>query len=309
MNIFNLNPASPVLFWAEILGLLAIGSALVWFLYDAPTEIGIGNFKKFSQPFIENEKDLAGGLGWEFRTWVIVRVAGAVVGILVGIWSGVVVAILGLGAMGILGLPWVLKAVSEKNKLKLERVLVDSVRKLRDAMEANTAFDQALRDLAENPPDELAYMLAPLKGDSLIADGLVEANKRARSSLASLIIVVFLISRTRNQEALKNILSDFLIPVCSSALAIGEEASVTSSQQRTIIYIMVGIMGGAFLWVSGVTSMHEFYTNIAGQITLIVIGAMFMGLVYAVNKLMKSPDWTKWDISSMKKVFEGTGIV
>jgi hypothetical protein len=171
-----------------------------------------------------------------------------------------------------------------------------------------SVFDQALRDIAENASGDLGRVLQPLLGDSAIAQALVEVDRRARSPLASMICVSFMVSRTRNQAALVQVLSNSLLPAAEAALMIETEGEVTAAQQRTIIYIMLLIEVGSLWYISSVPTFHAYYSNVLGQLTLVVIALMFMGLIALVGRILRRPAWTRWDVDRLRREFEATGL-
>ena len=302
------SPPSPVQFFGEVMTLLVLGCGAAYAVGGNDTAKLSRAARGILEPFLERERDLAAGLGWSVRGWASARVAAILAGFLLGLSTGIPVAIVGGVMAGALAYPWTLAARAEKRRLRTERAFVAVVREVRDRMLANTAFDQALRDIAETSTDELRAVLEPLVGDRPMAEALVEVEKRARSPLATMICVALMLCRTRNQAALVNLLSDTLLPTATSALAIETEAEVTAAQQRTIVYIMLLIEAGSLWYVSSVPTFHQYYTDLLGQLTLVLIALMFLGLTWLVGRIMKRPEWTRWDVDRLRREFEGSGL-
>jgi hypothetical protein len=308
MLAISFAPPTPFQFFAEVMLLLLLGCAAAFVVAGVDADaLAVGPRRRL-EPFLDRERDLAGGLGWSYRMWAWARVSAVLAGFLIGLSTGIPIAVLGGVLAGLFAFPWALSARAERRRLRTERVFVGVVREVRDRMLANTAFDQALRDIAESASGELRDVLAPLVGDAPMAEALVEVERRARSPLATMICVAFMLSRTRNQSALIDLLSGTLLPTASAALAIETEADVTAAQQRTIIYIMLLIEGGSLWYVSSVPTFHQYYANLIGQLTLVVIAGMFLGLIWIVGRLMKRPEWTRWDMDALRREFEASGL-
>ncbi|MHB8507144.1 MAG: type II secretion system F family protein [Candidatus Dormibacteria bacterium] len=303
-----LAPPTPLQFFAEVMLLLVLGCAAFWVVAGVDGLALAGGIRRRAEPFRERERDVAAGLGWSARTWAWARVAAVGAGILAGLSTGIPIAVVGGLLGGLFAFPWALAARAERRRLRTERAFVAMVREVRDRMLANTAFDQALRDIADTAPAELREVLSPLAGDAPMAEALVEVERRARSPLATMICLAFMLSRTRNQAALVDLLSDTLLPAATAALGIETEADVTATQQRTIVYIMLLIEGGSLWYVSSVPTFHQFYANVLGQLTLVVIAVMFLGLTWVVGRMLRRPAWTRWDMESVRGEFEGAGL-
>jgi hypothetical protein len=299
---------SPILLFTEVMLLLTLGAAGFWLASGGDLARPFATMHARVVPAVERQRDVAAALGWSVSTWITARVLAVLAGLFAGASTGIPVAVFGGLVAGMFGFPWVMAARGERRRLRTERSFVAMVREVRDRMVANTAFDQALRDVAENASGDLGRVLQPLLGDSAIAQALVEVDRRARSPLASMICVSFMVSRTRNQAALVNVLSNSLLPAAEAALMIETEGEVTAAQQRTIIYIMLLIEVGSLWYISTVPTFHAYYSNVLGQLTLVVIAVMFMGLIALVGRIMRRPAWTRWDVDRLRREFEAAGL-
>jgi len=303
-----LGPPSPLLFFVEVLLLLSLGTAALVVVSGADAGGIVRSPTHYFEPFLDRERDLAAGLGWQSSTWLAARTAFALAGLLIGVSTGIPVAVFGGLVAGIFAFPWAVAARAEKRRLRTERAFVAMVREIRDRMLANTAFDQALRDIAESVGGELGHHLAPLVGDRPIAEALVEVERRARSPLASQICTVFILARTRNQAALVRLLTDTVLPAANAALLIQTEGEVTLAQQRTVTYIMLLIEAVSLWYVTTVPSFHDYYASFLGQLTLVAIALLFLGLVWSVGLILKRPQWTRWDLQRLRREFEAAGL-
>jgi len=287
-----LGPPSPLLFFVEVLLLLSLGTAALVVVSGADAGGIVRSPTHYFEPFLDRERDLAAGLGWQSSTWLAARTAFALAGLLIGVSTGIPVAVFGGLVAGIFAFPWAVAARAEKRRLRTERAFVAMVREIRDRMLANTAFDQALRDIAESVGGELGHHLAPL----------------VRSPLASQICTVFILARTRNQAALVRLLTDTVLPAANAALLIQTEGEVTLAQQRTVTYIMLLIEAVSLWYVTTVPSFHDYYASFLGQLTLVAIALLFLGLVWSVGLILKRPQWTRWDLQRLRREFEAAGL-
>lgn len=294
----------PLVFAAEIVLVLALSAAAGLFLFGAP----IGNTRRWrarSRPYLERQKDLAQSLGLRVRTWLLLRFLCGVAGLLAGVVTGIPVLTAGGAALGIFGLPWLLAGRAAKRNLSMERALSGLVIEIRDLMQqSNLALDRALREAARGPAPELRHVLAPLAGDEPVAASLVEVARRARSPLADLVITALLIARTHNPMALVRVIDEVLRPLLDVSVEVQQENHATVAQQRAAALAIGVIMSLLFVAVMRVPSMQAFYGSAPGQIVLLAVFAMYLGLVWVIGQVARPLRWVAWDMEAVRRETE-----
>src|SRR5207253_10754261 len=58
------------------------------------------------EPLLDRERYVASGLGWSLKVWLTIRLGAFALGMAIGTLIGTPVVILGLGVVGLLGVPW-----------------------------------------------------------------------------------------------------------------------------------------------------------------------------------------------------------
>jgi hypothetical protein len=293
--------SGPLVFLVEILLVLALAGLAASIYLGAPgPELGI-RLRGIVRPYLERQRDIAQGLGLSFRSWLALRLVAAGTGLGLGSLTGIpTVAAGGLG-LGLLGLPWLLAGRAAHRRLRMERALAGLLVELRNLMQlSNLALDRALREAARNPAPELTLILAPLAGDEPIGESLTEIARRARSPLADLIVSSLLIARTHNPLALVKVIDEVLIPVLGVTVEVQEENHATVAQQRAASIAIGVIMLVLFAAVVHVPSLHAFYDSAAGQLVLLVVVAMYLGLVWLIGHVTRPVRWVEWDVDAVR---------
>ena len=255
--------------------------------------------------YFERQKDLAQSLGLRVRTWLLLRSLSGTAGLLAGVVTGIPVLTAGGAALGLFGLPWLLGGRAAKRKLSMERALSGLVIEIRDLMQqSNLALDRALREAARGPAPELRFVLAPLAGDEPVADSLQEVARRARSPLADLVITALLIARTHNPMALVQVIDDVLRPLLDVSVEVQQENHATVAQQRAAALAIGVIMSLLFAAVMRVPSMQAFYGSAPGQVVLLAVFAMYLGLVWVIGQVARPLRWVAWDMEAVRRETE-----
>jgi hypothetical protein len=293
--------SGPLVFAVEIVLLLALAAVAAAVFLGAPgAEVG-PRLRRVVRPYLERQRDIAQGLGISFRGWLLLRAGAAAAGLALGALTGIPTVTVGGLGLGLLGLPWLLAGRAAQRRLRMERAFSGLLVELRNLMQlSNLALDRALREAARNPAPELAHILAPMAGDEPIGNSLTEIARRARSPLADLIVSSLLIARTHNPRALVRVIDEVLIPVLDVTVAVQEENHATVAQQRAASIAIGVIMLVLFAAVVHVPSLHAFYDSPSGQVVLLTVAAMYLGLVWLIGHVTRPVRWVEWDVEAVR---------
>ena len=295
----------PLVFAAEIVLVFALSAAAAALFLDVPIGGPRSRGRVLARRYMEGQRDLAQRLGLRLLAWLMIRGAAAATGLGAGALTGVPTLALGGAALGLFGLPWLLAGRAAKRRLDMERALAGLVVEVRSLMQqSNLALDRALREAARNPAPVLRSALAPLAGDEPVTDGLAQVAKRARSPLADFVVTALLIARTHNPQALVRVTDEVLRPVLEVSVEVQEENHATVSQQRAAALAIGVIMGLLFAAVMRVPSMHAFYESGTGQLVLLAVLGMYLGLVWVIGQVARPLRWTEWDIEAVRRETE-----
>lgn len=296
---------SPLFFLVEIFLVLALAAVAASVYLGAPgPELGV-LLQGSVRPYLERQRDIAQGLGLSFRAWLALRVIGAGAGLAAGALTGIPTVAAGGFGLGLLGLPWLLAGRAAQRRLRMERALSGLLVELRNLMQlSNLSLDRALREAARNPSPELAPILAPLAGDEPVGESLSEIARRARSPLADLVVSSLLIARTHNPLALVKVIDEVLIPVLGVTVEVQEENHATVAQQRAASVAIGVIMLVLFAAVVHVPSLRAFYDSPAGQLVLLLVAAMYLGLVWLIGHVTRPVRWVEWDVDALRRETE-----
>jgi hypothetical protein len=299
------DPVPPLVFAAEIVLVLALAAGAAALLVGVPLEPTRRRGRELLLPFLERQRDLAQSLGLRLRSWLLLRLLCTVAGLAAGALTGVPTLTLGATALGLFGLPWLLAGRAARRRLTMERALAGLVAEVRDLMrQSNLALDRALREAARGPAPELRHVLAPLAGDQPIATSLAEVTRRARSPLADLVVTALLIARTHDPMALVRVVDEVLLPLLQVSVEVQEENHATVAQQRAAALAIGVIMALLLAAVMRVPSMQAFYLSPQGQLVLLAVFAMYLGLVWAIGQVARPLRWVAWDIEALRREAE-----
>jgi Flp pilus assembly protein TadB len=289
----------------EIVLLLALASAAGALALDVPLGDPRRRWRRLAAPSLDRQRDLALRLGLGLRAWLVIRTLGALAGLGAGALTGIPTLVAAGAVLGLFGLPWLLAGRAAGRRLEMERALTGLVVEVRGLMQqSNLALDRALREAARNTGPELRYVLAPLAGDEPMTEGLVEVARRARSPVADLIVSAFLIARTHNPLALVRVTREVVEPMLAVSIDVQSENHVTVAQQRAAALAIGVIMAILFAAVMHVPSMHAYYESPAGQLVLLSVLAMYLGLVWVIGRIARPLPWTAWDIAAVRRETE-----
>lgn len=299
------EPVPPLVFAAEVVLVLALAAAAAALFLGVPLEPARRRGREIVVPFLERQRDLARGLGLRLRSWLLLRLLCTAAGAAAGALAGVPTLTLGAAALGLFGLPWLLAGRAARRRLTMERSLAGFVGEVRDLMrQSNLALDRALREAARGPAPELRHVLAPLAGDQPVAAALAEVARRARSPLADMVVTALLIARARDPMALVRVVDEVLRPLLQVSVEVQEENHATVAQQRAAALAIGVIMALLLAAVMRVPSMQAFYLSPAGQLVLLAVFAMYLGLVWAIGQVARPLRWVAWDIDALRRETE-----
>lgn len=299
------EPVPPLAFTAEIMLALALAAAAAAMVLGVPVEAPWRRWRESAQPHAERQRDLAQSLGLRLGTWLLLRALCGAGGMSAGFLTGIPVLGVSGAVLGLFGLPWLLAGRAAKRRLDLERALAGLVVEVRDLMQqSNLSLDRALREAARGPTPVLRYVLAPLAGDAPVADGLVQVARRARSPLADLVVTALMIARTHNPMALVRVTDEVLRPLLRLSVEVQEENHATVAQQRAAALAIGLIMATLFAAVMRVPSMEAYYRSPAGQVVLLAVFGMYLGLVWVIGQVARPLRWAAWDIDAVRQETE-----
>ena len=295
----------PLVMAGEIVLLLALAAAAAALALDLPLGDPRPRWRRLARPSLERQRDLALRLGLGLRAWLALRALCALAGLGGGGLDGIPTLVATGAVLGLFGLPWLLAGRAARRRLDMERALAGLVVEVRSLMQqSNLALDRALREAARSPAPELRHVLAPLAGDEPLSEGLVEVARRARSPVADLIVSALLIARTHNPLALVRVTREVVEPMLEVSVDVQSENHATVAQQRAAALAIGLIMAILFVAVMHVPSMHAYYESPAGQFVLLVVFAMYLGLVWAIGRIARPLPWTEWDIDAVRRETE-----
>lgn len=293
---------TPLLFYGEILLVLSLAAGTAaWYAGVDVTSVRRAT-RSIVRPYLERQRDIAQGLGLSYRNWMLLRLAAILAGAGLGALSGLGMVLAGGALLGLFGLPWVLSGRAAKRRLQMEREIASVIRDLRNLMQlSNLSLDRALREIGRSPYPSVGYALAPLAGDMPVSEALMAAAARARSPLVTMLTSALLISRTHNPAGFIAVADDVLIPLVEVTVDIQQENHATLAQQRTAAFAIGVILVVLFAAVMRVPTMRAYYDSLAGQGTLLLVAAGYLGLVWLIRQVARPIPWTRWDMHALKR--------
>lgn len=305
----------PVLLVAGIVIIIACGlggaaALLEWDFGVSALSMKRGSRQVTSwQNYVAGQRDVAAQLGWPFKRWMYGRIGITILGLLGGILCGVPLLIFYFPLAGYFGFGFAMEGRGANRRLKMERAFLGQLRNLRDRMSvSNQSLDTGLQELGRNAGPELKYVFEPLARGGSVVENLVEMGTRSRSPIVEGAAGVLIWARTRSLDTLIQAIDDILLPVGEAQMSLQEEAMVTLSQQRAVTFAMIALMSVMFINVIKVDNFRAFYQSFGGQIVLAVVIAMFMFLVWVLKIIVKTPTWTRWDLSRLKEQQDRLGV-
>ena len=293
---------SPLLFFIQILLLIALGLVVLLALSGFQPAGQRGRWEAYLRPVIERQRYIATGLGWDLRFWLLLRGASFAVGLLVGWYIGTPVVILGTAVVGLLGVPWWLGARAAQRKLEMDRALIPFMINLVNLLgQGQQTLNHALKDLAQNPDRRLAYALEPLRNAESVSDALVEVAQRGLSPMLERVCVDLLLSLDQTPEAFIDQAEKILIPQYDQDMEVQarNHAALAGGRQNGLIVIL--IMAVAFIVTMRVPSLRDPYARVLGQILLIVDGLMVMGILWMLSLMTPKTPWLRWNVAAVRE--------
>jgi hypothetical protein len=293
---------SPLLFFIQVLLLLALGLAVLLAVSGfSPARTG-SRTVTLLEPLLDRERYVATGLGWSLHTWLTIRLGAFALGALGGTLIGTPVVILGLGAVGLFGVPWWLTARASQRKMEMDRALVPFMINLVNLLsQGQQTLNHALKDLAQNPDPRLASALEPLRTAESVSDALVDVARRGMSPMLERVCVDLLLSLDQAPEAFIEQAQKILIPQYDQDLEIQarNHAAVAGGRQNGLIVIMV--MAIAFVVVMRVDTLRATYATFVGQVMLVIDGVMVMGILGVLGMMTPKTPWIRWDVAAVRE--------
>jgi hypothetical protein len=292
----------PLLFYAEVVLVLALAAGTAAWLAGIDPRGLAGRGRGLIRPYLERQQDIAHGLGVTYRNWIGLRLLATLGGLALGLTTGLTVAVIGGTLLGLFGLPWLLAGRAAKRRLQMEREVATVIRDIRNLMQlSNLSLDRTLREVGRSPYPHLGHALAPLRGDLPISDCLVAVSERARSPLVTMLTSALLISRTHNPMGFIAVADEVLVPLVEVTAEIQQENHATLAQQRAAALAIGVILAVLFAAVMRVPTMHAYYDTILGQLTLTAVVGIYLGLVWLIRQVARPIPWTRWDMRAVKR--------
>jgi Flp pilus assembly protein TadB len=298
----TLPAMSPLLFFVQILLLCALGLVVVLAVAGYRPSGTRARVSELLEPVIERERYVASGLGWSLQVWLTIRLGAFALGIGVGTLIGTPVVILGLGIVGLFGVPWWLTARAVQRKLEMDRALVPFMFNLINLLsQGQQTLNHALKDLAQNPHPRLAHALEPLRNAESVSDALVDVARRGLSPMLERVCVDLMLSLDQTPEAFIEQAQKILIPQYDQDLEIQarNHAALAGGRQNGLIVIMV--MALAFVVVMRVDTLRAAYSGLVGQIMLIIDGVLVMGILGVLGMMTPRTPWVRWDVGAVRE--------
>lgn len=293
---------SPLLFFVAILLLMALGLIVV-LAVSGFTPRGVDRRTgEIIEPLLDRERYVASGLGWSLRVWLTIRLGALGLGLAIGALIGTPVVILGLGAVGLFGVPWWLTARAAQRKLEMDRALIPFMINLLNLLsQGQQTLNHALKDLAQNPDPRLAYALEPLRTTESVSDALVEVARRGMSPMLERVCVDLMLSIDQTPEAFIEQAQKILIPQYDQDLDVQarNHAALAGGRQNGLIVIMV--MALAFVIVMRVPTLRVAYSSFFGQVMLIIDGVLTMGILGVLGMMTPKTPWVRWDVAGVRE--------
>lgn len=293
---------SPVLFFAQVLLLVALGLVVLLALTSGSGPRSGRRLQALLEPFLDRERYVASGLGWSLQAWLTLRAVALLAGVLAGWLVGTPVVILGSAALGLFAVPWWLTARAAQRKLEMDRALIPFMINLVNLLgQGQQTLNHALRDLARNADVRLASALEPLRNAESISDALVEVSRRGLSPMLDRVCVDLLLSLDQTPEAFVEQVEKVLIPQYDQDLELQarNHAALVGGRQNGLLVVL--IMAICFLVVMRVDSLRAIYATVVGQVMLVLDGVMVIGVLGFLKLMTPVSPWMRWDVAAVRE--------
>lgn len=309
--MMNILLSSPFIFFIlALLGIVLTIGIAVYALQEENSNKGVIKQQNFLSQLWNKEMEIAVGLGWDAKKWVIARIIFFIVPLFIGLSSQIPVLIFICICLGLFGFRWAVRGTAGKRRLKMERAFAVEIRNLVNRIkEGNTALDASLMAMAANHDRILDYVLEPLNFSGSWSNRLAEVAKRSQSPVITQICGVLMIGRNRDLDIVRDNLESVLIPALDSILTVQEENQLIDRQARMTTGVMVGVIGGLFLYISRNGIFKAFYATFAGQITLLVIAGFLILLIFLMKILIRPVPITSYNPDAILKMWRNINNV
>lgn len=297
---------SPLVIVVEVLLVLGL-----WALFLVVASTGVAPRVRGPLPgpvaaALGRERQLAADLGWSFRWWIVLRLTVMLAGLLVGIWLGTPLTIVGAALLGLLGLPYVVSGRADHRRLAREQALVEMVRSVTSLVrDSSQTIDGALTEQGVHPHPALRTILAPLAQSRIsIRERLREVDRLALSPIANRICVDLLIAQSVTPEAFLRVATRVLLPQYERDLEVQRRNQAAASGSRATVLVVVTLMGVVLVMVMRTTTLRHAYATPVGQIVLVLIAAMVAFILFLVHAFTPRTEWVRWDLAEMDRILE-----
>jgi hypothetical protein len=293
---------SPLLFLIQLLLLLALGLIVIVAL-SLPSDGSLRHrLRVLAEPWLERERYVASGMGWDLRVWLSIRGGALALGVGLGWLIGTPVVIVGAAAVALFGLPWWLTARAARRKLEMDRALIPFMINLVNLLrQGQQTLNHALRDLARNPDPRLADALLPLRNAESVGDALVEVARRGLSPMLDRVCVDLLLSLDQSPEAFIDQVENVLLPQYDQdvELQVRNHASLVGGRQNGLLVILIMVI--CFVVVMRVDSLRAVYASVVGQLMLVLDGGMVFGVLAFLGAMTPRTPWVRWDVAAVRE--------
>jgi len=298
---------SPLLIVIEVL--LVLGLWALFVVLAGSAALGRRIRRPLAGPVeavLGRERQLAVDLGWSFRWWIVLRVAVALAGLLVGIWLGTPLTTVGAFLLALLGLPYVVSGRAGQRRLAREQALVEMVRSVTSLVrDSSQTIDAALTEQGVHPHPAVRAILAPLARSRVsIRERLREVDRLALSPIANRICLDLLIAQSVTPEAFLQVATRVLLPQYERDLEIQRRNHAAASGARATVLVVVTLMGVLLVMVMRSSSLRHAYATPLGQIMLLLIAGMVAFILFLVYLLTPRTEWVRWDLAEMDRILE-----
>lgn len=301
-----INFTNPILFPVEVALILALTALF------ASVSLGLSGARvkarsvSLQQRVYNNLRKTALSLGYPVRFWILARVVFVLAATAIGAWTQIPVLVYGGPFIGLFAVPWFFQGAAYSRQVKSDAALTGFVVELVQTMkQSKIDIERSLKEISRHPNSLLTYTLQPLTTDARLTESLIEVADRAQSPMAQRICMCLIASRTSTPKAFVEASEAILIPNMARDVELSRENNGLRAQQKQTSILIVLIMSAMFLTLTRVDIFNYFYAHtLPGQLTIGVIGAMIVGLVWLIGQLIHIPRWTEWDVKQFAKELE-----
>jgi Flp pilus assembly protein TadB len=217
---------------------------------------------------------------------------GLAVIVAIGVWAGTGWPMAGLSAGAIAAMiPLLIETRRERNEqLDMANALASWAEMLRDTIASHAGLNQAVAMTAAVAPLPIQYELRQLAVDAErmpLAAALRRFATAVDDSVADLIVAALIIADQHQAQNLSGLLSDIARSSrqqSSMRLRIETGRARTYASVRSIVIITLGLAIGLVVFSPDYLTPYD---GVGGQIVLAIIGALFVGAVFALISMSR----------------------